>query len=154
MYISDIDLEYDDKTGRNFQYQISPRKVILLRVYIYIIYIVYIYNKQTFCTQDRVRMVEIITRSFYLSNLVNSTPGNYETGITPSRAFFINGNMLREESGVSEFEGWELGGGMGQTEGSLIGGNVSGWNVSVSYNEVGKISFLESGGGGGKKGYK
>lgn len=35
MYISDIDLEYDDKTGRNFQYQISPRKVILLRVYIY-----------------------------------------------------------------------------------------------------------------------
>lgn len=41
MYISDIDLEYDDKTGRNFQYQISPRKIILLRVYMYI------YNKQT-----------------------------------------------------------------------------------------------------------
>lgn len=53
-------------------------------------------------------MVEIITRSFYLSNLVNGTPGNYETGITLSRAFFINGNMLREESGVSEFEGWEF----------------------------------------------
>lgn len=28
-------------------------------------------------------------------------------------------------------------------EGSLIGGNVSGWNVSVSYNdEVGKIPFF------------
>lgn len=53
-------------------------------------------------------MVEIITRSFYLSNLVNGTPGNYETGITLSQAFFINGNMLREESGVSEFEGWEF----------------------------------------------
>lgn len=54
-------------------------------------------------------MVEIITRFLLFIEPCEQHTRELRGGDNSEfRAFFINGNMLRGESGVSEFEGWEF----------------------------------------------